>query len=239
MHHRVRQHGGECLRGFRIGFLVHQLAGDFRNLLLHQGAQILHQRRLQRRVVAGLQHAGNRSGHTAQRHDVRTQAADRDRPGVRRFGTKGAHQFGEQHEGGQKPLRPAAFKRKFAGDLVPAVAFLAQQGGVGKERVLEDYLIEMVFAGQGDDRAYGDPRRVVQIHQELADTAMAFLGRAGAAEQDHVVRFVGEAGPDLGAVDEVAALDLRRLGADGCEVGPDIGLAHANAEEGFAGGDPG
>src|SRR5262249_27706346 len=50
---------------------------------------------------------------------------------------------------------------------------------------------------------------------------------------------MGVAGPDLGAADLIAALDLHGLGADRGEVGAGIGLAHADAEEALALADSG
>ena len=62
-----------------VGLGVDQQAGDLRDFLLHQRAEVFHQRRLQRRVLARLQHAGDRAGQPPQRHDVRDQPPDRDR----------------------------------------------------------------------------------------------------------------------------------------------------------------
>ena len=45
---------------FAIRLLLHQLARDFRDFLLDHCPDILHQRRLQRGVLTGLQHAGHR-----------------------------------------------------------------------------------------------------------------------------------------------------------------------------------
>ena len=65
MHHGVRQHGRERLGGFRVGFRVHQLAGDLGDFLLDQRPQVLHQRRLQRGVFPLLQHARDRQRQAA------------------------------------------------------------------------------------------------------------------------------------------------------------------------------
>ena len=63
--------------------------------------------------------------------------------------------------------------------------------------------------------------------------------RTGTAEQDHILRQMGKAGPHLGAVDEIAALNLHRPRAYRGEVGPDIGLAHADTNISLAGRDLG
>ena len=43
-------------------------------------------------------------------------------------------------------VRAAAFERQLGGDLVPAVADLAEHVGVGDEDVVEGHLVEVVFA---------------------------------------------------------------------------------------------
>ena len=96
-----------------------------------------------------------------------------------------------------------------------------------------------MFAGHRDNGADRDARRVPQVHQHLRHAAVALFRRSGAAEQDHVLGSVGEAGPDLGAVDDIAAPDFRGLGLDRCEIGPNIRLAHADGEIRLPGGDAG
>ena len=60
------------------------------------------------------------------------------------------------------------------------------------------------------------------------------LFRVGAEQRDHVMRRVRVRGPELGAVDAVAALDLLGLCARRREVGARIRLRHADAEKAFA-----
>ena len=68
--------------------------------------------------------------------------------------------------------------------------------------------------------------------------AAVFLGRRRGAEQaEHVVGDVRVAGPDLGAVDLPAAVDLGRLGLGGEQIGAGIRLAHADDEAQFAAAD--
>ena len=57
------------------------------------------------------------------------------------------------------------------------------------------------------------------------------------AEQDGVVGAMRVGGPQLAAVDLVAAIHLHRAGARAGEVGAGVRLAHADAEGQFAGGD--
>ena len=65
-----------------------------------------------------------------------------------------------------------------------------------------------------------------------------FLGRRRCAEQaEHVVGDVRVAGPDLGAVDQPAAVGLCRLGLGGEQVGARARLAHADHEAHFAAAD--
>src|SRR5690348_10665455 len=104
---------------------------------------------------------------------------------------------------------------------MPAVAFLAEQRGFRKQRVLEYDLVEMMLPGQRQDRPDCDARRISQIHQKLAETRMPVVRRTGTAEQNHVMREMRETGPDLGAVDQISALDLHRPRADGGEIGAD------------------
>ena len=59
MQNRVREHGEKILRRFAIRLGRDQHARDFRNLLLERSADIFDERRLDRRILPGLQHAGD------------------------------------------------------------------------------------------------------------------------------------------------------------------------------------
>ena len=59
----------------------------------------------------------------------------------------------QQREGATEALGSAPLEGQFAGHLVPAVADLADDAVVRHERVLEHDLVEIVLAGQLDDRA--------------------------------------------------------------------------------------
>ena len=58
----------------------------------------------------------------------------------------------------------------------------------------------------------------------------SLVARRGAEQADQVVRLMRVAGPDLGAVDQPAALGLGGLGLGGEQVGAGVGLAHADGE---------
>ena len=97
-----------------------------------------------------------------------------------------------------------------------------------------------MLAGQVDDGADRQARRVLEVDQQLAGAVVPVGGgAAGPAEQDHIVRLVREAGPDLGAGDAVDIAVLHRLGPGRGKVRSGIGLAHADAESQFARGDAG
>ena len=86
-------------------------------------------------------------------------------------------------------------------------------------------------AGHLVDRVDGDARRLHVDHELGKAVPAVLLGRGRGAEQaDQVVRLVRVAGPDLGAVDQPAALGLGGLGAGGEQVGAGVGLAHADGE---------
>ena len=73
---------------------------------------------------------------------------------------------------------------------------------------------------------------VLHVDHELRQPVAAVLlgRRRGAEEADQVVRLMRVAGPDLGAVDEPAALGLGGLGLGGEQVRAGVGLAHADGE---------
>src|ERR1700733_12244008 len=90
----------------------------------------------------------------------------------------------------------------------------------------------MTLAGEIEDRPDRDPRPG-KIDEKLAQARVAAvrIDRARAAEQDHVVAMVSVGGPELRAVDAPALIRAPRAGTDRRQVGPGVGLAHANAEE--------
>jgi hypothetical protein len=95
-----------------------------------------------------------------------------------------------------------------------------------------------VLAGQLIDRIHRNPRRP-HVDQELRQAMTAvLLGRGRGAEQaDHVVGDVRIAGPDFCAVDQPAAVRLRRFRLRREQVGAGIRLAHADREAHLAAAD--
>src|SRR5690606_34339651 len=83
----------------------------------------------------------------------------------------------------------------------------------------------------GTDRDTGR----LHVADELRHAGVAVLGfRRTAREHDAVVSPVGIAGPDLGAGDLPATIDLVGAAAHRGQVRTRIGLAHADAEEALA-----
>src|SRR4051794_37102530 len=67
---------------------------------------------------------------------------------------------------------------------------------------------------------------------------MSLAAVSGPAEQHHVMAAVAVGGPDLGAVDAVAAVDRDCPRSRRCQVGADIRLAQSDTDEAGAGGNP-
>lgn len=102
----------------------------------------------------------------AQRPQLRHERADFGRLTLI-VGVGAAHQFAQQRQRRQEPLRPGALIGKFGGDLPPARADLAQDHVVADPDVVEDDLIEVMLAVQQPDRCDCHSRRG-QIDDELA-----------------------------------------------------------------------
>ena len=102
---------------------------------------------------------------------------------------------------------------------------------VRHEIVGEDHFVEFILTGDLADRVHLDAR-LLHLDQELGETVAAVLlgWRRGAEDRDHVVGDMRRRGPDLGAVDEVAAVGPG--GARLCreQVGAGIRLAHADGK---------
>jgi hypothetical protein len=96
----------------------------------------------------------------------------------------------------------------------PAVAFAADQPVGRQEYTIEHHLVEVVVAGEVDDRPDRNTRRL-EIKDQLAEPGMAVvLGRGDAHEGDREMRFMRIARPHLGAGDLVPARDRNCAGAD-------------------------
>jgi hypothetical protein len=109
---------------------------------------------------------------------------------------------------------------------------------VRQKRVVEHDLVEIMAAGQVDNRADRDSRNF-HLDQELGQpVAAVFLGRwRGPQQRDHVIGFVRVAGPDLAPVDEPPAVGFCRSGRGGEHVRPRVRLREPDAEAQLAGGD--
>ena len=109
---------------------------------------------------------------------------------------------------------------------------------VGHEGVGEHHLVEFELPGDLADRVDLDARRL-HVDQELRQpvTAVFLGGRRGAEDRDHVVGDMRRRGPDLGAVDQPAAVGLGGLGLCREQVGAGIRLAHADGKADFAAAD--
>ena len=207
-------------------------------LLLPDGAEVLDDGAFHHRLLAGLQHAVHRDGHAPQRVQLRDEAAQTFGRAQVGIGAEDAHETDQRVEGFEEALGPAALVGQFAGGLLPGAVDLAQHMIVGNEGIGEDDLVEVVLAADLVDRVDGDAGRL-HVDEELREAVAAVLlrRRRGAEQADHVVGLVRVAGPDLGAVDEKAAVGLGRLGLGREQVGAGARLAHADGEAHLAAAD--
>ena len=118
--------------------------------LLPDGADVLDDGGFDHRLLAGLQHAGDRHRHAPQRVQLRHQPAEAFGAAQIGIGAERAHQFGEHVEGLQEAFRPAALIGELAGRLLPGAVDLAEHVIVGNEGVVEHDLVEVVLAGHLD-----------------------------------------------------------------------------------------
>ena len=123
---------------------------------------------------------------------------------------------------------------------MPAGTDGAEQIGVGQRDVVEQHLVEVVFAVHLDDGLDGDARGVGG-HDELAESRVPMfrVQRAGAGEHHDLMRQVGAAGPHLAAIEQPTGVGARGLGGHGGQVGAGLVLAHADGGIQSAGGDSG
>ncbi len=145
----------------------------------------------------------------AQRQDVRGQPANGQRRPFRRVGSQPRTASASRVKGGEEPVRPAAFIGQFAGDLLPAVAELAQQRVLRQQQVLDGHLIEMVLAAHVQNRAHRHAvaARLVQVTKNWLAPAWRSSSNFASVRQnrDHVIGPVCVGGPHLRAVHHPAA----------------------------------
>jgi hypothetical protein len=209
------------------------------NLLLERGAEILHHRRLEVRILSRLEHHGDGQRHLPEGGEMSGQAADHHRRALARLATNLADQLDDEPDRRQIALGAAPLEGELGGDLLPPVAVLAHQHVVGHEAVLEVDLVEVVSARQIDDGADADAFRL-EVHEELREPLVLLVRHhLGAEEGDGIVGEMRVARPDLGAVDAIAALHPLGAGTDGGEVRARVGLAHADGEGKLPLGDAG
>src|ERR1700730_8192489 len=123
-----------------------------------------------------------------------------DRLGDTRLGiwTGAAHQLEQQLKRAGKAVEAAALEGEFARHLPPAVACAADEAVRRHEYPIEHDLIEIVVAGEIDDRPDRDPW-CGEVEDQLAQAAMAVgFCRRSAHESDREMRFVRIARPYLG-----------------------------------------
>ena len=143
---------------------------------------------------------------------MRRHAADRLLKLRLGIGAGSADQLDQQLERADKPLGTAALEGQLAGHLPPTLAFAPDQPLGRHEHPVEHDLVEVVFAGEVDDRPDRDTRRF-EIEDQLAEPAVAVgLGGRGAHERDCEMRLVRVTRPDLSARDLVPASDRDRPG---------------------------
>ncbi|MNP11881.1 hypothetical protein D3C76_1040910 [compost metagenome] len=208
-----------------------QVMGKVGQGLFEQGALVLHQRCRSCRVVAAGEHAGDAQRHLAQHRVARGDATEADAV-ARILWVGGVEHFQVQLGAAQVALRAAALERQFGPDLFPAITWLPDDKVVGHEHVIEEHFIEIMLAQHVVDRPNRDAGGT-HVDQQLRQPGMtiALVLRSGAQEGDHVVAAVGTGGPDLAAIDEPTAFGFYRPGLHRRQVGADIRLAHANAEQ--------
>ena len=210
---------------------------DLGHLLLEGRADVLDHGRFEVRVLAGLEHEGDRERHLPQGGEMRDEAPHRGRGALARILRHLADQLEQQREAREVALRAAALEGELGRHLLPARALLADPHVLGHEDVLEDDHVEVMRAGQVDDRAHRDAGEL-RVHQELRESLVLLRRIVVRPERrDQVVGEMGIARPDLGAVDLVAAGDALGARTQRREVGARVGLAHADRERQLAAGD--
>src|SRR5215470_18905443 len=219
---------------------IEQRMRQLGNRLLEGRADVLYRGGLEIHRLAGLQHPRDRRRHLPQRRETRDHAPDRLGAAVVGMRAHLAHQLADQRDGREVALGSAALEAELGGDLLPAVALVTHTRVVGNECVGEVHLVEVMLAGEVDDRPDRDALGVAQIDEELREPLVLLVWyHFGSEQRDGVVGQVRVRSPHLGAVDEIAAVAPRRARANGRQVGARVRLAHADGERELAADDAG
>src|SRR5207245_3129335 len=152
--------------------------------------------------------------HLAEGDEVRGEATDHHRGPLARLAAGLADELHDEPDGGEVALGAAALEGQLRAYLPPAFALLAHEHVVGHDGVLEVHLVEVMTAREVDDGPDADARRL-EVDEELREPLVLLVRHhLGPEERDGIVRDVGVARPDLGAVDAIAALDVLGPRAD-------------------------
>src|SRR6185312_10277918 len=127
------------------------------------------------------------------------------------------------------------FEQIFA--VGPALALFADTVGDWHAHVVEEHLVDLVIAADGQDR----PRRdagALHVDQDEGDAVLLPLALVGADQREHHVGVVGVRGPDLGAVDDVVVTVAHRAGFQRRQIGAGARFGIALAPVVLAGENP-
>src|SRR5439155_13931129 len=128
----------------------------------------------------------------------------------------------------------AAFELEQVFAVGPALAFLADAVGDGHADIVEEHLVDLVIAADGQDRPRRDAR-ALHVDQDEGDAVLLPLGLVGADQREHAIGVMGMRGPDLGAVDDVVVAIAHRAGFQRREIGAGARFGIALAPVVFAG----
>ncbi|GCC49733.1 hypothetical protein chiPu_0033885, partial [Chiloscyllium punctatum] len=119
----------------------------------------------------------------------------------------------------------------------PALILLADQVLGGDPDVLQENVVDLVRAVDGDDRTHGDARRF-HVDQQERDAGLRLGGGIGPDQAEDPVGVLRQRGPGLVAVDDVVVAIAHRFGANGGEIGAGARLRIALAPPVLAGENP-
>ena len=112
--------------------------------------------------------------------------------------------------------------------VVPALVLLADQVLDRHLHVVEEHLVDLVAAVDGQDRAHGDAGRL-HVDQQERDAFLLLRRRIGAHQAEDPVGVLRQRGPGLLAVDDVVVAVALGRGLQRGEVGAGAGLGEALA----------